>query len=69
MVLVRRTYAVGSMTNGIHHPNLMVPIGNDAGWNRRRAGGAEGAQCAGTGSFIPFASTEAERQAASDPRL
>ena len=68
-VLVGRTDADGNMTDGIQHPNLMVPIGTYTGWNLRRAGFAEGAQCAGTGSFIPFASTEAERQAASDPRL
>ena len=56
------------MTDGIRHPNLAAPIGTHTGWNLRRAGFAEGEQCAGTGSFIPFATSRADRQASDDPR-
>jgi hypothetical protein len=57
------------MLAGIRHPDLSVPIGTFTGWNLRREGFAEGAQCGGAGSFIPFASDEAERRASGDPRL
>ena len=57
------------MLAGIRHPDLSVPIGTFTGWNLRREGFAEGAQCGGAGSFIPFASDRAERQASGDPRL
>ena len=67
-VLVGQTDTDGNMTAGVRHPNLIASIGTYTGWNLRRAGFAEGAQCAGTGSFIPFAATEAERRASSDPR-
>ena len=68
-VLVARTDADGNMLDGIRHPNLAAPVGTHTGWNLRRAGFAEGAQCAGTGSFIPFATTEAARRTSGDPRL
>ena len=67
-VLVGRVDADGNMIDGVRHPNLAVPVGTYTGWNLRRDGFAEGAQCAGTGSFIPFAPTEAERREAGDPR-
>jgi hypothetical protein len=57
------------MLAGIRHPDLAVPIGTFTGWNLRREGYAEGAQCAGAGSFIPFAADDAERQESGDPRL
>ena len=68
-VLVGRVDADGNMIGGIRHPNLAVPIGTHTGWNLRREGFAEGAQCAGSGSFIPFAVNRAEREASGDPRL
>ena len=67
-VLVGQTDSDGNMFNGVRHPNLAVPIGTYTGWNLRRAGYASGAQCGGTGSFIPFAETEKARQTAGDPR-
>ena len=67
-VLVGRIDADGNMVDGVRHPNLAAPIGTHTGWNLRRAGFAEGAQCAGAGSFIPFAATEAARRASGDPR-
>ena len=68
-VLVGRVDADGNMTDGVRHPNLTVPIGTHTGWNLRREGFAEGAQCAGAGSFIPFQADLAARKAAGDPRL
>jgi hypothetical protein len=67
-VLVGRVDADGSMIDGVKPPNLAVPIGTYTGWNLRRDGYAEGAQCAGTGSFLPFAGDRAAREASSDPR-
>ena len=67
-VLVGRTDADGNMVDGVRHPNLVAPIGTFTGWNLRREGFAEGAQCRGTGSFIPFAATRAERRSSGDPR-
>ena len=68
-MLVGRVDADGNMTDGVRHPNLTVPIGTHTGWNLRREGFAEGAQCAGAGSFIPFEADLAARKAAGDPRL
>ncbi len=69
MVLAGRVDPDGNMLAGVRHPDLSVPIGTFTGWNLRREGFAEGAQCGGSGSFIPFASDGAERQASGDPRL
>ena len=69
VVLAGRVDLDGNMLAGIRHPDLAVPIGTFTGWNLRREGYAEGAQCAGAGSFIPFAADDAERQESGDPRL
>jgi hypothetical protein len=69
VVLAGRVDPDGNMTAGIRHPDLSVPIGTYTGWNLRREGFAEGAQCAGAGSFIPFAANREEREASGDPRL
>ena len=69
VVLAGRVDPDGNMLGGIRHPNLVVPIGTYTGWNLRREGFAEGAQCAGAGSYIPFAAVAADRQASGDPRL
>jgi len=68
-VLAGRVDSDGNMLAGIRHPNLSVPIGTFTGWNLRREGFAEGAQCGGAGSFIPFASNGEERKESGDPRL
>jgi hypothetical protein len=67
-VLVARTDADGNMVDGVRHPNFVAPIGTHTGWNLRRAGFALGEQCGGTGSFLPFATTLAEREATRDSR-
>ena len=69
VVLAGRVDPDGNMVAGIRHPNLSVPIGTYTGWNLRREGFAEGAQCGGAGSFIPFASADSERKKSGDPRL
>ena len=66
-VLVGRVDADGNMTHGIRHPNLVAPVGTHTGWNLRRKGFGIGEQCPG-GSFLPFATTAAERLATGDPR-
>jgi hypothetical protein len=68
-VLVGRVDADGNMRDGIKHPNLAVPIGTYTGWNLRRKGFAQGEQCGGTGSFIPFATTRVQREVSGDTRL
>jgi len=68
-VLVGRVDADGNMIDGVAHPNLSVPLGTYTGWNLRREGFGEGDQCAGSGSFIPFANTRLQREASGDPRL
>ncbi len=68
-VLVGRVDEDGNMTDGVRHPNLTVPIGTHTGWNLRRDGFAIDQQCAGTGSYFPFAPTSADRARSGDPRL
>ncbi|HCR04183.1 MAG TPA: hypothetical protein DIU18_03255 [Gemmatimonadetes bacterium] len=68
-VLVGRVDEDGNAIGGIRPPTLSVPIGTHTGWNLQREGFAEGALCAGPGSFIPFGADRAERVATGDPRL
>jgi hypothetical protein len=67
-VLVGRVNADGNMVDGVRHPTLVAPIGTYTGWNLRKAGFAAGAQCGGSGSYIPFPADRAERRALGDPR-
>jgi hypothetical protein len=67
-VLVPTADADGNDLPGVRPPDLTVPLGTSLSWNPRAAGYAEGDQCVGQGSFIPFASTEAERAQSGDPR-
>ena len=53
---------------GSTRTHLTVPLGTSLSWNPRAAGFAEGDQCVSQGSFVPFATTEAERVARGDPR-
>ena len=57
----------GNETAGIRLPPIAVPLGTHTGWNVYRAQPAELADR--DGSFIAFARTKAEREAAGDPRL
>ena len=67
-VLVPRVDTDGNEVAGVRSVALEVPLGTHTGWNLRRAGFAENEQCGLTGSFIPFARTQPEREAAGDPR-
>ncbi len=67
-VLVPALDADGNETGGVRTVTLAAPLGTYVGWNRRRAGFAEGELCYLAGGFVPFARTEAERRAAADPR-
>jgi hypothetical protein len=68
-VLVPKVDADGNEIAGLQSVALQAPLGTHTGWNLRRTGFAEDEQCGLTGSFIPFAKTKAEREAARDPRL
>jgi hypothetical protein len=66
-VMVPKVDPDGNEIGGIRLPDLAAPLGTYTGWNPRRAGFADGELCL-LGSYIPFATTKAERVAAGDPR-
>jgi hypothetical protein len=69
-VLVPQVNADGNETAGIRLPEQMVPLATYTGWNLRDPKiGAPDVIYNMVGSFIPFARTRAEREAAGDPRL
>jgi hypothetical protein len=57
----------GNETAGIRLPSIAVPLGTYTGWNAYRAQPDELADR--DGSFVAFARTKVEREAAGDPRL
>lgn len=67
-VLIPKWDAAGNPVGGISGADLAAPLGNYMGRNFRRAGHAEDELCAGSGGYIPFAKTLAERMAAGDIR-
>jgi hypothetical protein len=67
-VLVPAVNTDGNEIDGIQSVTLRAPLGTYTGWNLRSAGFSEGDLCFLSGSFIPFATTKAERQASGDPR-
>ena len=66
---VPKTDADGRNLAGLRLPNLEAPIATHTGWNLRKAGFGEGELCDNTGSMLPFAKTQEERQRTGDPRL
>ena len=67
--LVPKPDADGLDQGGIVLPELLVPLGTRTGFNtRNEAAGFPGATGRWDGAFVPFPRTEAERQAAGDPR-
>jgi hypothetical protein len=68
VVLVPAVNSDGNEIDGIRSVTLRAPLGTYTGWNLRSAGFSEGDLCFLSGSFIPFATTKAERQASGDPR-
>jgi len=61
--------ADGNDLDGIRNVFLQVPIGTYTGWNLFNHSFFEDGFCTLQGSFIPFASTKAERLATGDERL
>jgi len=53
---------------GIRPMEIRVPVGTNVGWNVRAPGFRAPNLCGLNGSFIPFATTKAERVAKGDPR-
>jgi hypothetical protein len=53
---------------GIRPMEIRVPLGTNVGWNVRAPGFRAPNLCGLNGSFIPFATTKAERLAKGDPR-
>jgi hypothetical protein len=68
VVLVPAVNGDGNEIDGIQSVTLRAPLGTYTGWNLRAAGFSEGDLCFLSGSFIPFATTKAQRQASGDPR-
>lgn len=60
--------ADGNDIDGVRSTTLQAPLGTYMGWNYRKGGFGEGDLCDLTGSFIPFAGTQAQRTANGDPR-
>ena len=67
-VFVPKVDVDGNDVAGIRMPAVEVPRATYLGWNHRREGFAEGELCLNTGSYIPFAQTQDEREASGDPR-
>ena len=53
---------------GIRTVDIAVPVGTNTGWNLRAPGPRGRDLCGLSGSFIPFAKTQADRLASGDPR-
>ena len=66
--LVPRVDADGNEVGGIHTVLQQAALGTYLGWNITAAGFFKGQYCSLTGSYIPFATTKAERIANYDPR-
>jgi len=58
----------GNEIAGIRLPPVAVPVATTTGWALRRAEFGENDGCEGSGQYIPFKMTRAERLAAKDPR-
>jgi len=70
-ILVPLVDEEGNGVGGVRSVTIQAPLGTYTGWNPRRAGFMEsepGGGCDLSGSFIPFATTKAQRIASGDPR-
>jgi hypothetical protein len=66
--LVPQVDADGNEIGGIRLPDIAVPLGAFAGWNRYAPPYPDGELADRDGSFLAFAETEAARTEAGDPR-
>jgi hypothetical protein len=64
--LVPKVNTDGIDLAGIQLPDIAVPLGTYTGWNLMASAPKD--ECTAMGSFIPFATTKAQRLAAGDPR-
>ncbi len=68
-VLVPQVNADGNEMDGVHLPEITVPLATYAAWNLRDAAiGAPGQRVAFECSYLPFPKTRAEREQTHDPR-
>lgn len=67
--LVPQVDADGNEVGGIRLPDIAVPRGTFAGWNLYHPPYPAGELADRDGTFLAFAQTRAEREAAGDPRL
>ncbi|HEY5619948.1 MAG TPA: alpha/beta hydrolase domain-containing protein [Vicinamibacterales bacterium] len=68
-LLVSQVDADGNEMAGIRLPEVAVPLATYTGWNFRNPQlGGIGRLVGNTGSYVPFARTQAEREARRDPR-
>lgn len=65
---VSKTDEDGNELAGIRLPTVAAPIATTTGWALRGEGFGLNDGCESAGQFIPFATTEAERLVAGDPR-
>ena len=65
---VPRTDADGNDIAGVRLPEVRVPLATYTGW-ALRAGPQGGDGCEGSGQYIPFPKTKADRLASGDPRM
>jgi hypothetical protein len=67
--LVPQVDADGNERDGVHLPEITVPLATYAGWNLRDPSiGAPGQRVAFEASYLPFPKTVADRQKTGDPR-
>jgi len=69
VTLVFNKHKTANEMTGIRLPGVAAPLGTHTGWNFYRAPQLAGELCDRDGTFVPFAVTKAEREAAKDPRL
>ena len=67
-MLVPKPDADGIDMAGIRPMETRAPLGTNTGWNVRAAGFRAPHLCGLSGSYIPFATTRAEREQTGDPR-
>jgi hypothetical protein len=65
---VPKTDVDGNDIAGVRLPDVTVPLATYTGW-ALRAGPQANDGCEGSGQYIPFAKTAADRAASGDPRL
>ena len=68
-IFVSKVDKDGNEIAGVRLPEVEAPVATTTGWALRRAGFGENEGCEANGQHIPFATTEADRLAAGDPRV